>query len=347
MGPDGLNPNHGYTYDSELGWVHADTVHEESGVDNTCTFYHYERDGARRVINGRGEPCRIHAYGDSYTQCDQVNDGETWSEFLAARLHEPVRNYGVGGYSVYQALRRMQKVEREGEHRAQYVILNLSEDNHFRNLDAWRGLRYGKWKNTSFTLPHLRVDANRTTCQAVDNLIPEAEHVYNLCDEQWVLEHFMDDPVLKLLVKSSEYSPAAPIPIPFGHPIEPTALHEYTEAAFFATRQVILWAQEFCERTGKKLMVLLTFSSYNIAAALRGEVGFDRTFTEWLKTTGLPAMDMRDEYKAAFSHSRLSVDDFLMPYYCGHHSPLGNFFIASALTRRVVAWLDPKPEPYR
>jgi hypothetical protein len=45
--------------------------------------------------------CRINTYGDSFTQCHQVSDGETWQEYLAAHLGEPVRNFGMGGYGAY------------------------------------------------------------------------------------------------------------------------------------------------------------------------------------------------------------------------------------------------------
>jgi len=34
--------------------------------------------------------------GDSFTHCDQVSDGETWQEFLASHIREPVKNFGVG-----------------------------------------------------------------------------------------------------------------------------------------------------------------------------------------------------------------------------------------------------------
>jgi hypothetical protein len=56
----------------------------------------------RQCHRALGRACRVHTYGDSFTHCDQVSDGETWQEFLAAHLQEPVKNFGVGGYSVFQ-----------------------------------------------------------------------------------------------------------------------------------------------------------------------------------------------------------------------------------------------------
>jgi len=57
------------------------------------------------------KPCRINTYGDSFTQCHQVSDHETWQKIPAAHLQEPIRNYGIGGWSVYQAYLRMLREE--------------------------------------------------------------------------------------------------------------------------------------------------------------------------------------------------------------------------------------------
>lgn len=62
--------------------------------------------GARKMQAYADRPCRINSYGDSFTSCEQVSDGETWQEVLARHLCEPVRNYGIGGYSVYQSYLR-------------------------------------------------------------------------------------------------------------------------------------------------------------------------------------------------------------------------------------------------
>ena len=174
-GPDGVHPNRGWVYDAELGFVHAPSIHGGDGVDGTNTFYDYEEDGARRLINCPDRPCRVHTYGDSFTHCDQVNDGETWQEYLAAHLREPIRNYGVGGYSVYQAYRRMRTVRDAGQ-RAQYVILNIYSDDHYRNLVSWRRSRPARTGRFGVqTRPHLRVHVRTNTCVERDNPIATAD----------------------------------------------------------------------------------------------------------------------------------------------------------------------------
>ena len=111
-----------------LGWTHNErTIHH--GVDGSFVSYHYDADGARRVMAYADGPCRIHTYGDSFTSCEQVNDGETWQEYLAAHLQEPIRNFGIGGYSVYQSYRRM--LLQEAETPAQYIVFNIYSDDHY------------------------------------------------------------------------------------------------------------------------------------------------------------------------------------------------------------------------
>ena len=109
---EGYSPNAGWTFDPELGWVLRDSIRPD-GIDKSKTFYHYEGSGARKRVNFLEATSRVHTYGDSFTHCDQVNDGETWQEFLAAHLGEPIENFGVGGYSVYQAYLRMRRGEKK------------------------------------------------------------------------------------------------------------------------------------------------------------------------------------------------------------------------------------------
>ena len=357
QGPEQLSKNAGWTFDADLGWIISDCVRRD-GVDKSKTFYHYEPDGARRVINFADRPCRIHTFGDSFTHCDQVNDSETWQEFLAAHLQEPVRNYGAGGYSVYQAYLRMLKVEKNNP--AEYIILNIWDDDHYRNLDAWRPIRFGRVIPDDFTLPHLRVNLQKGLCEQVPNLFHKPGEVYRLCDRAFVYKIFKDDPVLQVMLslrKGRAISPklVSPVAVSFGiaqEPNEQTAAKKkiedmYTEASLFATENVVTLTEQFCRKTGKKLMLILSFSKENIAAALTGEPAFDRNFTNWLKDKPYPVIDMRDYFGADFKHSEQNVQGYLRKYYNGHHTPAGNFFTAWAIKSKVVTWLDPKPLPYQ
>jgi hypothetical protein len=358
---DPNTPRHGdgYTFDGQLGWVCRKAVLGRS-VDGSKGFYTYESDGARKVINSADKPWRIHTYGDSFTHCDQVSDGESWQEYLASHLQEPVRNYGVGGYSVYQAYLRMLRTEKQNP--AKYIILNIYDDDHLRNLDAWRMIRFGPEPRSQcgWTLPHLRVNVQKQTCQPIANILSRPEDVYKLCDEQFVWETFKNDPVLRLVLAARAGGKMSqrlvePAAVSFGIPdeiIADTKMSEqlrkiHTEAALYATKNIITWTEQFAKRTGKKLMIMLSFGRRNMAAALHGKPRFDKSFTDWLKDKPYPVIDMRDAFAREYAQFNVEPETYLDRYYNGHHTPLGNFFTAWAIKKHVVEWLEPKPLPYR
>ncbi|MFC1636190.1 hypothetical protein ACFL5Z_15270 [Planctomycetota bacterium] len=357
QGPEKLSRNQGWIFDGELGWILCDSVRPRS-VDGSKGFYRYEIDGARKVVNFSDKPCRIHTYGNSFTHCDQVSDGETWQEYLAAHLQEPIRNYGVGGYGVYQAHRRMLKVEKATP--AEYIILNIWDDDHYRNLDSWRAIRFGHRTPCGYTLPYLRVNVREDRCEQMENLCREPEGVYRLCDEEFVRRMFSDHPVLSVALCTRGGAKATrkllkSISTAFGIYDEKILALEtteairkiHTEAALYATQNIVTWTEQFVEKTGKKLMLILSFGRGNIARALQGMPRFDQSLVDWLKDKPYPVIDMRDCFKAEYAQFKTDVNTYLKRYYIGHHNPAGNFFTAWVLKNRLVEWLDPRPAPYQ
>lgn len=357
QGPEKLSRNQGWTFDSELGWVLCDSVRPRS-VDGSKGVYSYETDGARKVVNYAGKPCRIHTYGNSFTHCDQVSDGESWQEYLAAHLQEPIRNYGVGGYSVYQAFRRMLKVEKQNP--AQYIILNIWDDDHFRNLDSWRSIRFGHRTPCGFTLPCLRVNVQLNRCEQIENLCRKSEEVYRLCDEDFVWQTFADDPVLQVVWGTRGGKKAAQkllksISETFGMfddkilALKPDeAIRKiHTEAALYATRNIVTWTEQFAKKNDKKLMLILSFGQGNIAKDLQGMSRFDQSFVDWIRDKPYPVIDMRDFFHADYKQFKVDLNTYLKRYYIGHHNPAGNFFAAWSVKNHLVKWLDPRPIPYR
>ena len=356
QGPEKLSRNQGWLFDGELGWVLCDSIRPRS-VDGSRGFYSYETDGARRVVHFPDKLCRVHTYGNSFTHCDQVSDGETWQEYLAAHLQEPIRNYGVGGYGVYQAYRRMLKVEKSSP--ADYIILNIWDDDHYRNLDSWRAIRFGHRTPCGYTLPFLRVSMQENRCEQIENLCPRPEDVYRLCDEDFVYQTFKDDPVLCVAFCSRNgiilsRKTTMIVSKAFGVSDEKIlklmpkeAIRKiHTEAALFATKNIVTWTEQFVEKSGKKLMLILSFGQGNIARELQGKSRFDQTFVDWLKSKSYPVIDMRDYFKAEFAQFKMDVNAYLKRYYIGHHNPAGNFFTAWTLKHHLVEWLDPRPAPY-
>ena len=352
---DGVHPANGWMYDAELGFKHAKTRHAGDGVSGSDTFYDYEEEGCRKLLNYRGESCRIHTYGDSFTHCDQVNDDETWQESLAADLQEPIRNYGVGGYSAYQAYLRMRKVRESGT-RTKYIILNIIDDDHYRNLVSWI-----RRTGMGFTRPHLRVNVSANSSVECENPIVVADDLRRMRDMDFLQATFGEDPLLYLAMalgsqgeKSLKYLQGACERLGVGVPANPTQDIEaaaeavFTEAALFSTRQVVQLVEDFCEDYGIGLMFVLSFIQRTLRSVLAGGDRFDREFADWLRGRGRPLVDMCDCFAREFENSQTDPDAFVGRYYIGqHHSPCGNAYTARAIKETVVGWLDPKPEPYR
>lgn len=133
-------------FDPELGYILGNYM-PLSGIDNSYNISTVLANGQRTSHIYYGKPCRINTYGNSYTQCSQVNDGETWQEYLASHLGEPIRNFGVGGFGVYQAYRRMLR-EEQTDNDAEYIILYMWGDDYVRSVFRCRYVTYyTSWDN--------------------------------------------------------------------------------------------------------------------------------------------------------------------------------------------------------
>ena len=181
-------------YEPALGWIHPPRYCDH-GVDGTRVFYHYQSNGARRSSYPEDVPCRLQAHGPSFTHGAQVNDFETWPEQLAARLGEPIANFGIGSYSVLQTFLRLKKTL--AAHPATHVIFNVSLEGHNRNIEPITSLRGAK-PNVS-ARPSYHVDEK---AGLVDTLRPclTKEELYRLLDLDFMLEQFGDEIMLKYIL---------------------------------------------------------------------------------------------------------------------------------------------------
>ena len=139
-------------FDAELGWVFKP---ETTAIAYTT----FAPDGSRRdpLAGSALRSPRIVAYGDSFTFGEDVGDGETWPHLLAARLGEPVANFGVAGYGPDQAVLRLRRYLEQGNH-PEVVILGVLSENIARVVNRWRYL-YTGGEILNFK-PRLAVDAD-------------------------------------------------------------------------------------------------------------------------------------------------------------------------------------------
>jgi hypothetical protein len=290
-----LNPIRGNSegYDDLLGWIFVDNIAPE-GMNGTNVLYSYS--GARKMFMYADSPCRINTYGDSFTHCDQVSDGETWQEVLAAHLCEPVRNFGIGGYSVYQAYLRMKQEETRTP--AEYIIFNIYEDDHHRNLHSWRNIREGSTPEkrdktvNSPTMPFVKVNLSTGEFHEYPNPCPTRESVFNMCNPEWVYQNFKDDFVLKIVLAQKNIDNGEPeknydyisklckehgldFQINSSESLKDAIDTLYTKAAIFASKKIIEKAEEFAAERGKKVLYVLSYCSEGVEDGLRKGGRFD------------------------------------------------------------------------
>ena len=350
-------------YHSEFGWLLNNGLVRD-GVDNSlCQYTFTGEDGERIMNNYKEKPCRINTYGDSFTQCHQVSDLETWQEVLAAHLQEPVRNFGIGGWSVYQAYLRMLKEEKRTP--SEYIIFNIYDDDHRRNLDSWRNIR--RRKHVKFiepTLPYVKVNLKEQSFIECANPCPTPESVYKLCDPDPTVDMFKDDFVLQILLAHKNAKSQNPyksysniMELATTHGIETeiennetlaqTAEDLHIKAALFASEKIVEKIENFAQQHNKKVLYVLSFPPNSVARYLQEGKRWDQPFADFLKKKNLPVVDLLEAHKKDYSAFNIDIKTYLNRYYIGHYNPTGNHFCAFALKEKLVEMLDPKPVPYR
>jgi hypothetical protein len=354
-------------FDPLTGYA-LDDICMRDGVDDSFTISTYTPDSARRMVRYRERPCRINTYGDSFTQCHQVSDGETWQEVLAAHLGEPVRNFGVGGFGVYQAFCRLRHIE-QGELGAPYVVLNIYDDDHVRNLDAARWFRLAGFRSAmganirsmmhANPWPHVRLDVSTGRFCARDNPMPAADDLYQLCDPATVDALFAGDEIVQLEclrndIDVDDIEPLRALAEVLGADVDlagPDRAHEADRLLVHYGLQSTLYTLElvrdFVAEHGRKLLIVLSYSGKSVIRHLRGEPRFDGVLLDYLSGTGLPVVDMLEEHAADARDFALDPAAYCDRYYIGHYNPTGNHFFAFAMKDPLVHWLDPTPVTYR
>jgi len=357
-------------FDPEVGYI-LGNYSPHDGLDGSKTISTSRKDGARTSFVYTDQPCRINTYGNSFTQCHQVSDAETWQEYLAGHLGEPIRNYGMGGFGVYQAYRRMLR-EESSEKGAKYLMLYIWGDDHMRTLLRCRYALTRSWnikqdnKEGVGTMFHgnfwcnIEMNMNTGMLEEHESRIRTPEMLYQMTNPDWMRDNLIDDLALQMYLyekglitdidKKEMQKLAGYLNTGFNPNTEDMRqeirklLHKY---AYTASKYILKKSHEFARNNNKKLMIIL-FDPYGATRQLlNGKPRIDQEIVDFLEENQINYFDMNLVHAEDFKHFKLSQEKYYQRYFIGHYNPMGNHFFAYSIKPRIVEWLDPPPFTYR
>lgn len=112
---------------------------------------------------------RIATFGNSFTHCDDVNNKDTWQEYLnRSDEHLEILNFGVGGYSPDQAYLRYQ--EDGAAFNPHIILMCMAGVNVFRNVNVFKPFM---WDITGLPLSKPRFILKRDSLVLLENPMQE------------------------------------------------------------------------------------------------------------------------------------------------------------------------------
>lgn len=128
--------------DPVMGWRwHGPLVREEKNCLGQTIEYHYDAAGAREHPWFDVANTKVIVVGDSYTNGDEVSDGEAFPARLSPLLGVSVANHGVGGYDPTQSLLNLQEnISRYPQ--ARVVVMAIMYENLYRMVNSYRPVLY-------------------------------------------------------------------------------------------------------------------------------------------------------------------------------------------------------------
>ena len=286
---------------------------------------------------------------------------------LAAHLGEPIQNFGVGGYGVYQAYRRMLRMEAT-DNGAEYIILYIWGDDHYRSLLRCRHiLIHHWWDHASGQMFHgnfwanLEMDLNTGNFVKKNSQISTQEGLYQMTDSNFMLEATKDDLMLQLslfnhvdvdtldfkkLNTLAEILGVSTIDRNDKERLKTSVSRLRDAYGFAATEYIVKEALNYCQNHQKQMMVI-TLCLRVVRQLIVGHKRYDQEIVDFLEGESIQHFDMNLIHAEDYRSFSLSVDDYFSRYFIGHYNPTGNHLFAYSLKDHLVNWLNPKPITYR
>lgn len=363
-----LNKDTWAQFDPEVGYILGNHMPHD-GLDNSYTLSTVMNDGKRTNQIYADKTCRINTYGNSFTHCHQVSDAETWQEYLAGHLGEPVNNFGMGGFGVYQSYRRLLRREAVDKD-SKYVILYMWGDDYVRSVFRCRYATYYKtWDNDRGYMFHgnfwsnIEMDLSAGKLVEKNNIISKKEDMRQMADPDFMYEKLKDDLMVQLhllsrnminadvdtdgLKKLAEICGLPVVDFSDIEKMQHTAADLKNKYSFLATKKILKKTRNITDSLGKKLLVVHFDPNGVFRPLVNGKARYDQDVVNFINENNYKYFDMNEVHVNDFKKFNLHLEEYMKRYFIGHYKPSGNHFFAYSIKDTLVDWLDPKPITYQ
>lgn len=190
------------SFDPELGWCPQPNTSQQKDTGDhlpgeevrTVVTYSTDENGSRIGTVCERDPdadVTVSTYGDSYCFCREVNDDETFQNYLAKRLETHVGNYGGGNYGLDQALLRLKQNYRNDP--TDYVVMTVTASSIARILSVWK--HYQEFGNIlavkpRYVLENGSLELIETPIEEKTDLLDLEQHAEFLRTHDYHYEHW-------------------------------------------------------------------------------------------------------------------------------------------------------------
>lgn len=350
-------------FNPEMGYVLGNSMPHD-GHSKNFTISTVQKNGARTQVNYKDKPCRINVYGDSFAQCHQASDGETWEEMLAASFGEPIRNYGMGGYGTYQSYRRMLK-EEATKFKTKNIVFYIWGDDHQRSLLQSRYMAIKPWNDKmdpGYSLhgnfwPYLDFDLNTGKFTEHDNKLNTPKLLYKMSDPEWMYENLKNNLALQALNYiqgyTSDFDTLKMVQLAKWMKVDfdvndtknmSVQVEKLLDTFGYAANLYILDKVKAYAKANDKNVLVVIFDPYKVTRQLIFDVPrADQVMVDYLKKENFSYFDMNLVHYEDFKKCRATVEEYYAKYFTGHYDAVGNMFFATSIKNTMVNWLNPRP----
>jgi len=350
-------------FSPEMGYVLGNSMPHD-GHSKNFTISTIQKNGARTQINYKDKPCRINVYGNSFAQCHQASDGETWEEMLAASFGEPIRNFGMGGYGAYQSYRRMLK-EEATKYNAKNIVFYIWGDDHQRSLLQTRYMATKLWNDkmdSGYSFhgnfwPYLDFDLNTGKFSEHDNKLNTPQLLYKMTDPVWMYEILKDNLALQALNfvqgYTSDFDTLKMVKLAKWLNVDfdvndaknmSVQIERLLDTFGYAANLYILDKVKAYAKANDKNVLVVIFDPYKVTRQLMLNIPrADQVMVDYLKKEHFNYFDMNVVHYEDFKKTRATIEEYYTKYFTGHYDPVGNMFFATSIKSTMVNWLNPRP----